>query len=41
MIFRVSIRALNSKIKTDPRVSAVLLPVADGLSLVRKRGDLL
>lgn len=36
-----AIRALNSKIKTDPRVSAVLLPVADGLSLVRKRGDLL
>ena len=34
-----AIRALNSKIKMDPRVSSVLLPVADGLSLVRKRGD--
>ena len=34
-----AIRALNSKIKMDSRVSSVLLPVADGLSLVRKRGD--
>ena len=37
----VTIRTLNSKIKTDTRVSSVLLPVADGLTLVRKRGDYL
>jgi len=33
----LAIRALNSKIHTDDRVTAVLVPIADGLSLVRKR----
>ena len=33
----LAIRALNSKIGEDPRVSASLLPVGDGLFLVRKR----
>ena len=32
-----AIRALNRKIHTDERVTAVLLPVADGLTLSRKR----
>ncbi len=31
-----SIAALNEKIKRDPRVSATLLPIADGLYLCRK-----
>jgi predicted O-methyltransferase YrrM len=33
----LAIRTLNAKIHTDERVTAVLLPMADGLSLVRKR----
>ena len=33
----LAIRALNRKIHTDERVTAVLLPVADGLTLARKR----
>jgi len=33
----VAIRALNEKIHRDTRVSAVLLPLADGLTLARKR----
>jgi caffeoyl-CoA O-methyltransferase len=33
----LAIRALNSKIGEDPRVAASLLPVGDGLFLVRKR----
>jgi caffeoyl-CoA O-methyltransferase len=31
------IRAFNAKVVADPRVDVVMLPVADGLSLVRKR----
>jgi predicted O-methyltransferase YrrM len=33
----VAIRALNAKIKRDERVDTVLLPVADGIFLCRKR----
>ncbi len=33
----VAIRALNAKIKDDPRVEAMLLPIADGVFLCRKR----
>lgn len=33
----VAIRALNAKIHVDPRVSMALLPIGDGLTLVRKR----
>lgn len=32
-----AIRALNAKINADERVDAVLLPIADGLTLVRPR----
>jgi caffeoyl-CoA O-methyltransferase len=32
-----ALRALNGVLATDPRVDAVMLPVADGLFLVRKR----
>ena len=32
-----AIRALNAKIKDDPRVDAMLLPIADGIFLCRKR----
>lgn len=32
-----ALRALNAKIHADPRVSAVLLPLGDGLTLARKR----
>lgn len=32
-----AVRELNDRIPSDPRVEAVLLPVADGLTLVRKR----
>ncbi len=32
-----AIRALNDFLRTDTRVEAVMLPVADGLTLVRKR----
>jgi caffeoyl-CoA O-methyltransferase len=32
-----AIRALNQKIHADDRVTAVLLPVADGLTVARKR----
>jgi caffeoyl-CoA O-methyltransferase len=31
-----AIRAFNAKVVADPRVDVVMLPVADGLSLVRK-----
>ncbi|MFK7990381.1 MAG: class I SAM-dependent methyltransferase [Sandaracinaceae bacterium] len=34
----VALRALNTKIKSDPRVAAVMLPIGDGLTLARKRG---
>jgi predicted O-methyltransferase YrrM len=33
----LALRALNAKIHDDPRVSALLLPIGDGLSLARKR----
>jgi caffeoyl-CoA O-methyltransferase len=33
----VALRALNEHVARDPRVDAVMLPVADGLTLVRKR----
>jgi predicted O-methyltransferase YrrM len=32
-----TLRALNAKIHTDPRVSPVLLPIGDGLTLARRR----
>ena len=31
-----ALRALNAKIKSDPRVSLAMLPIADGLTLARK-----
>lgn len=33
----LAVRALNQKIHDDPRVSPVLLPLGDGLTLARKR----
>ena len=33
----VAIRALNDALATDPRVEAVMLPVSDGITLVRRR----
>ena len=33
----VSVRALNAKIASDERVDRVLLPIADGMTLVRRR----
>jgi caffeoyl-CoA O-methyltransferase len=33
----VAIRAFNDHIAADPRVDVVMLPLADGLSLIRKR----
>ena len=33
----VAIRAFNDAVAADPRVDTVLLPVADGLTLIRKR----
>jgi predicted O-methyltransferase YrrM len=35
----VALRALNSKIKADARVSICMLPIADGLTLARKLGE--
>jgi predicted O-methyltransferase YrrM len=32
-----AIRALNAKLATDDRVSLCLLPVADGVTLARRR----
>ena len=32
-----AVQALNDKLPGDPRVEAVLLPIADGLTLVRRR----
>jgi caffeoyl-CoA O-methyltransferase len=34
----VAIRALNDALAADPRVDAVMLPVSDGITLVRRRG---
>jgi caffeoyl-CoA O-methyltransferase len=33
----VALRALNAKIAADERVDCVLLPVRDGIMMVRKR----
>lgn len=33
----VALRALNAKVRRDPRVEMVLLPIGDGLTLARKR----
>ncbi len=33
-----AIRALNDTLAADPRVEAVMLPVSDGITLVRRRG---
>jgi len=33
----VAIRALNDLVATDPRVDAVMLPIADGITIVRRR----
>ncbi|WP_431045352.1 O-methyltransferase [Streptomyces sp. P1-3] len=33
-----AIRAFNERVRTDKRVEAVMLPIADGLTLARKRG---
>ncbi len=35
----VTLRELNRKIRDDPRVSPVLLPLGDGLTLALKRGE--
>ncbi|HNF99015.1 MAG TPA: SAM-dependent methyltransferase, partial [Pseudomonadota bacterium] len=32
-----SVRACNDAVARDPRVEVVMLPIADGLSLIRKR----
>ena len=32
-----AIRAFNDKVASDPRVECVMLPISDGLSLLRKR----
>jgi predicted O-methyltransferase YrrM len=34
----LAIQALNAKLRTDERVSVALVPIADGLAVVRKRG---
>ena len=34
----LAIDALNRKLKTDPRVDAVLLPVGDGIQIIRVHG---
>jgi predicted O-methyltransferase YrrM len=33
-----AIRAFNARVQADPRVENVMLPIADGLLLARKRG---
>ena len=33
------IRAFNDKMATDPRVETLILPLRDGLSLIRKVSD--
>lgn len=32
-----AVRALNDALPTDPRVETAMLPIADGLTIVRKR----
>jgi predicted O-methyltransferase YrrM len=32
-----TLRALNAELVTDPRLETVLLPIADGMTLARKR----
>jgi caffeoyl-CoA O-methyltransferase len=32
-----AIRALNDRVARDERVESVMLPIADGLTIVRKR----
>jgi len=34
---RVAIRAFNDMVAADDRVDAVMLPLGDGLTLIRKR----
>ena len=34
----IALRALNDKVRTDPRVSSCLLPIGDGLTLLRVIG---
>src|SRR5690606_29015079 len=34
-----AIRAFNDHVVADPRVDVVMLPVADGLTLIRKRDE--
>jgi caffeoyl-CoA O-methyltransferase len=34
----LTLRALNQKIQTDPRVDFAIIPIGDGLTTVRKRG---
>jgi caffeoyl-CoA O-methyltransferase len=31
-----AMRKLNEKVRDDPRIEGVMLPIADGLTLVRK-----
>jgi predicted O-methyltransferase YrrM len=35
----LALRALNAKLRADPRVSTALVPIGDGLMLARKRPD--
>jgi predicted O-methyltransferase YrrM len=34
-----AIRRLNDRVRDDPRVESVMIPVADGLTVARKRSD--
>jgi len=34
-----AIRAFNDAMTSDPRVDAVMIPLSDGLTLLRKRGE--
>jgi caffeoyl-CoA O-methyltransferase len=35
----VAIRSVNDTIAADPRVTVVLIPIGDGVSIVQKRGE--